>query len=115
MSPDRRTSHAVYDLKYHIVWIPKYRKMVLQGGIAKRLKEIFQGIAERYEFEIDTMEVMEDHVNLFLNAPPRYAPSEIVQMMNSVSAKMIFQEFPEVKEKLWGGTLERWIFCAING
>ena len=105
MSPDRRTSHAVYDLKYHIVWIPKYRKMVLQGGIAKRLKEIFQGIAERYEFEIDTMEVMEDHVNLFLNAPHRYAPSEIVQMMKSVSAKMIFQEFPEVKEKLWGGEL----------
>lgn len=64
-----------------------------------------QGIAERYEFEIDTMEAMEDHVHLFLSAPPRNAPSEIVQIMKSVSAKIIFQEFPELKEKLWGGEL----------
>jgi len=105
MSPVKRTRHAVYDLKYHIVWIPKYRKTVLQEKIAKRLKDIFQGIAERYEFEIDTMEVMEDHVHLFLSAPPRYAPSEIVQIMKSISAKKVFQEFPEVKEELWGGEL----------
>ena len=105
MSPAKRTRHAVYDLKYHIVWIPKYRKIVLREEIAKRLKEIFQGIAERYEFEIDTMEVMEDHVHLFLSAPPRYAPSEIVQMMKSVSAKKVFQEFPTLREDLWGGEL----------
>ena len=105
MSPVKRTRHAVYDLKYHIVWVPKYRKMVLKERIAKRLKEIFQEIAERYEFEIDAMEVMEDHVHLFLCAPPRYAPSNIVQIMKSISAKIVFQEFPEVKEQLWGGEL----------
>ena len=105
MSPAKRTRHAVYDLKYHIVWIPKYRKIVLREEIAKRLKEIFRGIAERYEFEIDTMEVMEDHVHLFLSAPPRYAPSEIVQIMKSVSAKKVFQEFPTLREDLWGGEL----------
>jgi len=105
MSPAKRTRHAVYDLKYHIVWIPKYRKIIFREEIAKRLKEIFQGIAERYEFEIDTMEVMEDHVHLFLSAPPRYAPSEIVQIMKSVSAKKVFQEFPALREDLWGGEL----------
>lgn len=105
MSPVKRTRHAVYDLKYHMVWVPKYRKIVLKGRVARRVKEIFQGIADRYEFEIDTMEIMEDHVHLFLSAPPRYAPSEIVQIMKSVSAKMVFQEFPEVKEQLWGGEL----------
>jgi len=105
MSPVKRTRHAVYDLKYHIVWVPKYRKIVLQGSVAKRLKEVFQGIAERYEFEIDTMEVMEDHVHLFLSAPPRYAPAGIVQIMKSISAKMVFREFPEIKEQLWGGDL----------
>ena len=105
MSPVKRTRHAVYDLKYHIVWVPKYRKIVLQGSVAKRLKEVFQGIAERYEFEIDTMEVMEDHVHLFLSAPPRYAPAGIVQIMKSISAKMVFREFPEIKEQLWGGEL----------
>ena len=88
-----------------MVWIPKYRKMVLKGRIAERLKEIFQEIAERYEFEIDTMEVMEDHVHLFLSAPPRCAPAEVVQIMKSISAKIVFQEFPKVKEELWGGEL----------
>ena len=105
MSPVKRTSHAVYDLKYHLVWVPKYRNMILKGRIAERLKEIFQGIAERYEFEIDSMEVMEDHVHVFLSAPPRYAPAEIVQIMKSISAKILFQEFPQVKEQLWGGEL----------
>ena len=88
MNPVKRTRHAVYDLKYHIVWIPKYRKIVLSEEIATRLKEIFQGIAERYEFEIDTMEVMGDHVHLFLSAPPRYSPSRVVQIMKSVSASV---------------------------
>ena len=105
MSPAKSTSHAVYDLKYHLVWVPKYGKMLIKGKIAERLKEIFQGIAERYEFEIDTMGVMEDHVHVFLSAPPRYAPALIVQIMKSISAKIIFREFPQVKEQLWGGEL----------
>ena len=103
MSPIKRTSHAVYDLKYHIVWIPKYRKMILKGDLGKRLKMIFQEIAERYEFEIDVMEVKDDHVHLFLSAPPRYSPARVVQVMKSISAKMVFKEFPEVKKQLWGG------------
>jgi len=105
MSQIRRGRHAVYDLKYHMVWVPKYRKLVLKGALPKRLKEIFHEIAERYEFEIDTMEVKEDHVHLFLTAPPRYSPSQIVQIMKSISAKVVFREFPEVREQLWGGVL----------
>jgi len=103
MTPIKRTSHAVYDLKYHVVWIPKYRKMILKGDLAKRLKMIFQEIAERYEFEIDTMEVRDDHVHLFLSAPPRYSPARLAQVMKSISGKMVFKEFPEVKKQLWGG------------
>ena len=88
-----------------MVWIPKYRKIILEEKIAARLKKIFQEIAERYGFEIDTMEVMKDHVHLFLSAPPRYAPAEVVQIMKSISAKKVFKEFPEVTEQLWGGEL----------
>jgi putative transposase len=51
------------------------------------------------------MEAMEDHVHLFLSAPPHYAPAEIVQIMKSVSARVVFQEFPEVKDQLRGGEL----------
>ena len=77
--------------------------MVLRGGLAKRVKAIFQEIAERYEFEIDTMEVKDDHVHLFLSVPPRYSPARVVQIMKSISAKIVFKEFPEVKKELWGG------------
>jgi putative transposase len=105
MSPLRRGKHCVYDLKYHFVWIPKYRKKAFNSIIANRLKEIFQEIAEEYEFKIDTMEVMDDHVHLFLSVPPKYAPAVVVQRIKSISAKVIFQEFPEIKKSLWGGEL----------
>jgi len=86
-----------------MVWVPKYRKMILKGDLAKRVREVFAEIAERYEFEIDTMEVKEDHIHLFLTAPPRYSPARVVQIIKSISAKVVFKEFPEVKRQLWGG------------
>jgi len=103
MSSVKRTSHAVYDLKYHMGWVPKYRKMILKGDLAKRVREVFAEIAERYEFEIDTMELKEDHVHLFLSVPPRYSPAGVVQIIKSISAKVVFKEFPEVKKQLWRG------------
>ena len=101
----KRTRGAVYDLKYHVVWVPKYRRMVLGERVARRLKRIFQEIAERYGFEIDTQEVLDDHVHIFLSAPPRYSPAQVVQRLKSISARLVFQEFPEVKQQLWGGEL----------
>jgi len=97
----RRTTHAVYDLKYHLVWAPKYRKDIFVEEISKYAKGIFNRIAEEYEFRIDTMEVMEDHVHIFLEAPPRYSPAEIVQIMKSISAKEVFKAFPKLREQLW--------------
>ena len=105
MSSVKRAKHAVYDLKYHIVWIPKYRRMILKGLVAESLKRIFYGIAERYEMEIDTLEVMSDHVHVFLIAPPKYSPSHVVQILKSISARELFSRHPELREELWGGEL----------
>jgi putative transposase len=96
----RRTHHAVYDLKYHLVWIPKYRKSIFTKEISKYIKEVFQEIARQYECEIDTMEIMEDHVHLFLSAPPRYSPAEIVQIFKSISAREIFKKYPSLRKVL---------------
>ena len=101
----RRTKHAVYDLKYHLVWIPKYRKHIFSKEISEYLKEVFQQIAEEYGFEIDTMEVMEDHVHIFIEAPPRYSPAEVVQIMKSISAREVFKKFPKLRKQLWAGEL----------
>ena len=99
----RRTSHAVYDTKYHLVWAPKYRKLILRGDIQKRVKSIFEEIAVNHDFEIDTLEVANDHVHVFLSFPPRYSISKVVGILKSVSASVIFREYPEVEGELWGG------------
>jgi putative transposase len=104
MAP-KASAHAVYDLKYHLVWAPKYRKHVLVGEVAQAAGEIFQQAAEAYDMEIDTLQVMEDHVHLFLSAPPRYSPARIVQILKSISARELFARFPWLRRKLWGGEL----------
>ena len=101
----RRTKHAVYDLKYHLVWVPKYRKHILGKEVAGYLKATFTKIAEEYGFRIDMMEVMEDHVHIFAEAPPKYSPSEIVQIMKSISGREVFKKFPKLKKQLWAGEL----------
>ena len=81
----------------------KYRKWILLGDIQERVKSIFQEISIANEFEIDTMEVAADHVHIFLSFPPRYSISRVVAMLKSISASMIFREYPGVKKQLWGG------------
>ena len=100
-----RTSHAVYELKYHFVWVPKWRRMILKEPVARTLKKIFRGIAERYGFRIVEQEVVGDHVHLFVSAPPRYSPAELVKILKSVSWNRLMKEMPELKEELWGGAL----------
>ncbi len=69
------------------------------------VREVFQQIAEEYEFSIDTMEVMEEHVHIFIEAPPRYAPSRIAQIMKSISAREVFKKYPKLRKQLWAGEL----------
>lgn len=99
----RRTSHAVYDTRYHLVWAPKYRKWVLRGDLREFVKQCFQKIAVVNDFEIEAMEIAEDHVHIFLGFAPRYSISQVVQRLKGQSARRIFQMFPEVKKELWGG------------
>jgi len=99
----KRTSHAVYDTRYHLVWAPKYRKWVLRGEIRETAKEFFGEILEARDCEIEEMEIADDHVHIFASIPPRYSVGEMVRVLKSVSAKEIFRRHPEVKKELWGG------------
>ncbi|MDO8490588.1 MAG: IS200/IS605 family transposase [Dehalococcoidia bacterium] len=101
----RKSSHAVYDLKYHLVWIPKYRAHILRGEVAAYVKQVFQEVAEEYGFWIDTMEVVEDHVHVFVAAPPKYSPSQLVQMLKSISARELFKKFPQMRKQMWSGKI----------
>ena len=98
----RRTKHAVYDLKYHLVWIHKYRKRVLDSEVKEYVKEVFQRIAEEYEFCVDTVEVMEDLVHIiFVKIPPRYSLAQVVQILKSISSQEVFMKFSKLREQLW--------------
>lgn len=103
MSPIRTTKHTVYDLKYHFVWIPKYRKQVLKGDVKEYTDDLFKRIATEYGWEIEEMAIEEDHVHLFLVVPPKYAPAKVVQIVKSISAREIFKEFPRLRKQLWAG------------
>ncbi|HNT30423.1 MAG TPA: IS200/IS605 family transposase [bacterium] len=98
----KRTSNATYDIQYHFVWIPKYRKRVLVGGIRERVKELLEEGAEINSFEIMELNIQPDHVHLLVSAKPRYSPSEIMRLLKGGSSRRIREEHPELEEFLWG-------------
>ncbi len=108
--------HSKYELKYHFVWCPKYRRVVLRGNVGKYIAKVVRGIAERYDFSIVELAVMPDHVHMFVSATPEIAPAEIVRIVKSITAREVFKRFPGMKKMLWGGNLwERGYFVMSSG
>ena len=106
--PIKRTSHARYELWYHVAWSTKYRKKVFTNESVKHaVARLLQKIAEQYDFEIDKVEVLSDHVHLLVSAPPRMAPSQFVQILKSVSTRALFRHYRWLKRLYWGG--EVWV------
>ena len=97
--------HVRWYCRHHIIIVPKYRKKVFEKEISDYTKEIFEKMAKEYGFEIDTVEVMEDHVHVFIEVPPRYSPSQVVQILKSITAREVFKRYPELREQLWAGEL----------
>lgn len=99
-----KACHTTYELKYHFVWIVKYRKdILLDQHIEKRLRKTFEEIGKRYWFEIIELGTDGNHLHAFIQAAPRYAPATIAQIIKSISAKELFLAFPHIKDELWGG------------
>lgn len=96
---------SVYNVNYHIVWSVKYRREVLIGKMVETLKTMLYSIAEEKGFELKSMEVMSDHVHVFVSAHPKYAPSYIYKMLKGISGRRLFMQFPQIKESLWKGQL----------
>ena len=96
---------CVYNIWYHIVWSTKYRKKVLTGEIAEYCQKLFNEIADEYEFQIAEMEVMPDHVHLFVTAHPKKAPGEIVKKLKGISGRKLFIKFPELRKVYWNNKL----------
>ena len=91
---------CVFNTAYHFIWCPKYRRKVLQGRIAERLKEILYEKAEELEVEIGSLEVLPDHVHLFVKAKPVHAPQFLANQFKGYSSFLLRKEFPELKKRL---------------
>lgn len=97
-------SHNVSNLVYHIVCPAKYRRVVFDETVDEHLRQICLEIEKRYDYivflEIGTDK---DHVHFLVQSTPKYAPSKIVKIIKSITARQIFVECPQVKKQLWGG------------
>jgi putative transposase len=95
--------HAVYLLNYHFIFVPKYRKKWLVGRLRPRLFELIQDYALKYETWILALEIMSDHVHLFVSVKSFIAPSQIALYLKGWSSRILRQEFPFLQkyQALW--------------
>jgi putative transposase len=98
----RKTAHSVYDLKYHLVWTTKYRKPVLRGEIAVRVRELIRQTCATLEVYILSGHVSSDHIHLLVSVPPNVAVSDLVQRLKGRSSRRMQEEFGELKRQYWG-------------
>jgi len=96
----RLNAGAVYSLKYHLVWCPKYRRSVLVGMVADRLKELLAEKAKEMGVVIHSLEVMPDHVHLFVESDPTQAPTHIVAQFKGYTSKVLRGEFSNLRSRL---------------
>ncbi len=101
----RRGAHTVYRLAYHFVWVPRYRRQVLVGGIVRRLEELIREVCVSRDWEIAALAIREDHVHLLVSCPPRDAPAKVMNVIKSITARELYAEFPRLRQTHWGGKL----------
>lgn len=112
----RKTSHSVFDLKYHIVWVTKYRYGVLRGEIGVRVREIIRQTCNELDVKILTGHVSKDHVHLLVSVPPNVAVSYLVQRLKGRSSRKLQQEYSELNRRYWGRHLwARGYFAVSTG
>lgn len=93
MNPEKSLNHTKWECKYHIVWIPKYRKKVLYREIRSYLGEVIKDLAERKECRIEEGHLMGDHVHILVSIPPKYSVSQVVGYIKGKSAISIARTY----------------------
>jgi putative transposase len=96
----KSSSHVVFNLNYHIIWCPKYRRKVLVGEVETRLKELLYEKSADIGVEIKSLEVMPDHVHIFISCPPTIAPHEVAGWLKGYTSMKLRKEMPALKSRL---------------
>lgn len=116
MEDHRKSSHCTYDIKYHLVWITKYRKPVIIGKIALRTRELIRMICQSNDVEILAGHVGSDHIHLSVSVPPHLSASELVQYLKGDTSRKLQMGYKELDKQFWGRHMwVRGYFVASSG
>lgn len=96
----KRSNTCVYNIGYHIIWCPKYRRRVLTGNIEQRLKELLVEQSTKNGYSIESMEVMPDHIHIFIKVDPTDSPHKVVQQLKGYTSRILRMEFPNLKTRM---------------
>ncbi|MHB1701921.1 MAG: IS200/IS605 family transposase [Acidobacteriaceae bacterium] len=101
-----KTRWSHYQIAYHFVWIPKYRRRILTSEVEVATKRAIEACCATHGFTLLALETDIDHVHCFVSAPPRWSPSEIVGLLKGHSSRLVRQQFPALakrtgKDQLW--------------
>ncbi len=102
MRPYRKSSHSVYDLKVHLIWVTKYRYQVLTKEVGYRAREVIGQVCDKNDIQIICGAVSKDHVHLSLSYPPRHSVSDMVKWFKGRSSRKLQEEFPQLNKGYWG-------------
>ena len=100
---NRRSSHSVHELHVHIVWSTKFRYHVLSGDVQIRCREIIRQTCDSLDIRIVKGVISSDHVHLLISYPPKVSVSDIVKRLKGRSARLLMEDFTELKKRFWGG------------
>src|SRR6516164_1760722 len=101
MAEYRHSAHATLDLKYHVIWITKYRYKILRGRIAERARDLIRQVCQAREVVIKRGAISPDHIHIPLSAPPHLAPAKLVPYIKGRSSRKLQEEFPELRKRYW--------------
>ena len=93
-----KTRYTHYSLAYHLVWIPKYRRRVLTGEVQKETKRLIAECCERQGMTLLAVETDEDHIHVYVSAPPRFSPALIANHLKGYTSRSLREQFPHLKK-----------------
>jgi putative transposase len=104
----------VYLNQYHVIFCPKYRRKVLVGEIANDLKDIFYNVAKERDFEIKALEIMPDHVHLFISLDPRLPLHETIRYLKWRSSRILREKYPKLKIRIPSLWTRSYFCCSVG-
>ena len=99
------TAHGCGQNSFHFVWKPKYAYRILVGEVKNECERVLRDIAGQYDYVVHSLHVAADHIHVFLSFRPTVCVSDVFHKLKGISSRRLFQRFPELKKRYWGGHL----------